>query len=250
MQKEIEKIFVDLIQQSLNLPDNYGKDAQGNVIPCVTIRGQNIKLFNTPHIQITVQTVSNQVFANRKEYFEETTKDETTGQEITTYYERLMLNDQRQMQIDVYSRNNEARERYWEIQAALTSTFAEQLQDKYQFKLGKISNSFNTSGLEGGSDINRFSIRFNCLTWNEKVAPVDYYSTFETTAYSNKSSFADYVITLVDTSYLSFPDYATIKSGEFKPKTGGFSTYINFNDNNGGFLTYGLIKSKQIIYNK
>ena len=197
MQKEIEKILCNLIQQSLNLPDNYGKDAQGNVIPCVTIRGQNIKLFNTPHIQITVQTVSNQVFANRKEYFEETTKDETTGEEITTYYERLKLNDQRQMQIDIYSRNNEARERYWEVQAALTSTLAEQLQDKYQFRLGKISNSFNTSGLEGGSDINR-----------------NYYSTFETTAQSDKSSFADYVITIADTSYLSFPDYHTIRSGK------------------------------------
>ena len=37
MQKEIEKIFVDLIQQSLNLPDNYGKDAQGNVYIVISL---------------------------------------------------------------------------------------------------------------------------------------------------------------------------------------------------------------------
>ncbi len=42
--------------------DNYGKDSDGNVIPCVTIRAQNIKLINTPNLQVTAQTVSYQVF--------------------------------------------------------------------------------------------------------------------------------------------------------------------------------------------
>lgn len=195
MNKPIEKIICTLIQENMNLPDNYGTDAQGNVIPCVTIRAQNIKLFNTPHIQITVQTVSNQVYANRKEYFEESVTDPETEVVTVTYYERLMMNEQRQMQIDVYSRNNEARERFWEVQAALTSTLAEQLQDEYQFRLGKISNSFNTSGLEGGSDINRFSIRFNCLVWDEKIIPVDYYEIFRTTAETEvENVFADFTI--------------------------------------------------------
>ena len=194
MQKEIEKIFCKLIQQSLNLPDNYGTDSQGNVIPCVTIRGQNIKLFNTPHIQITVQTLSNRVYANRKEYFEEVITDSETETETTKYYERLMLNEQRTMQIDVYSRNNEARDRFWEVQASLTSTLAEQYQDEYQFRIAKISNSFNTTGLEGGSDINRFTIRFNCLTWQEKINEVDYYNSFRTTAETERGKFADFTI--------------------------------------------------------
>lgn len=195
MQKEIEKIFVDLIQSELDLPNNYGTDAQGNIIPCVTIKAQNIKLFNTPHIQITVSTASNNVFSNRKEYFEETVTDPVTETETTTYYERLMLNEQRVMQIDVYSRNNEARERFWEIQAALTSNYAEQLTDKYQFRIGKISSSFNLSGLDGGSDINRFTIRFNCLSWQEKVKAVDYYNSFRTTAQTERGKFADFTIT-------------------------------------------------------
>ena len=193
MIKPIEKIFVDLIQKSLDLPDNYGTDREGNVIPCVCIKSQNIKLYNTPHIQITVSTVSSNTFANRKEYFEETITENNI--EKTTYYERLMVNEQRAMQIDVYSKNNEARERFWEVQAALTSTLAEQLQDKYQFRISKMSNSFNLSGLEGGSDINRFSIRFNCLTWQEKVTPVDYYNIFQTTAQNtNTNIFADFTI--------------------------------------------------------
>ena len=195
MNKQVEKIFVDLIQKELNLPDNYGEDAQGNIIPCVTIKAQNIKLFNTPHIQITVSTASSNVFSNRKTYYQETITDPDTQTETTTYYEKLMLNEQRVIQIDVYSRNNEARERFWEIQAALSSTYAEQLADQYQFRIGKISNSFNLSGLDGGSDINRFTIRFNCLTWQEKIKAVDYYNSFRTQVRdTNTDIFADFTI--------------------------------------------------------
>ena len=195
MEKPIEKIFVDLIQKSLNLPNNYGTDENGNVIPCVIIKAQNIKLFNTPHIQITVSTAQSNVFANRKEYFETKEKDPQTQEEITRYFERLMLNDQRVMQIDVYSRNNEARERFAEIQACLTSTLAEQYANLYQFRISKISNAFNLSGLDGGSDINRYTIRFNCLSWFEKVNEIDYYDTFPASAQANsEETFAEFTI--------------------------------------------------------
>ena len=190
MNKSIEKIFVDLIQQSLNLPDNYGLDNEGNQIPCVSIKSQNLKLYNTPHIQITVSTASSNVFSNRKEYFTSFVDNEEQ------FFERLMLNEQRVMQIDVFSRNNEARERFWEVQASLTSTLAEQMADKYQFRISKISNNFNLSGLDGGSDINRYTIRFNCLTWQEKINQIDYYQTFRTTV-QNKADdlLADFTIT-------------------------------------------------------
>lgn len=194
MNKEIEKIIVDLIKTYMSLPDNYGKDPQGNEIPCVVIRGQNVKLFNTPNLQITVSTVSSNTFANRREYFEETKT--VNNQQVTTYNERVCLNEQRLMQVDIYSRNNDARSRCWEVQAALNSTYSQQLQDKYQFRISKMSNNFNTSSFEGGSDINRFTIRFNCLTWQEKVTPIDYYNKFPTEAYrdTNINKFADFTI--------------------------------------------------------
>lgn len=195
MQKEIEKIFVDLIQKSLNLPNNYGQDSDGNIIPCVTIKAQNIKLFNTPHLQIAISTLNNNVYSNRKEYFEITNKDPNTNEDVTKYFERLMMNEQRTMQIDVYSRNNEARERYTEVQSCLTNTYAEQLMDLYQFRIGKISTSYNLSGLDGGSDINRYTIRFNCLSWFEKINEIDYYDTFRTTAQADATNvFADFTI--------------------------------------------------------
>ncbi len=189
MQIEVEKIFVDLIQESLNLPDNYGTDSQGNEIPCVMIKSQNIKLFNTPNIQITVSTLQNRIFSNRTEYREEIIEDETH------YFEDVYINENRTMQIDIYSRNNDARQRYPEVQACLGNTYAEQLQDKYQFRIGKISDAVNLSGLDGGSDINRFTIRFNCLTWNKYTKEVDYYQSFRTQARNtNENIFADFTI--------------------------------------------------------
>lgn len=189
MQIEVEKIFVDLIQKSLNLPNNYGADSQGNEIPCVMIKSQNIKLFNTPNIQITVSTLQNRIFSNRTEYREEIIEDEAH------YFEDVYINENRTMQIDIYSRNNDARQRYPEVQACLDNTYAEQLQDKYQFRIGKISDAVNLSGLDGGSDINRFTIRFNCLTWNKYTKEVDYYQTFRTQARNtNENIFADFTI--------------------------------------------------------
>lgn len=169
---EIEKIIVKLLQEYLELPSNYGYDAQGNEIPTVIIRGQNIKLFNTDKMQITVSTISSDVFANRKEF------KTVIVNNVEEYHEIVRMNDRRIMQIDVYSRNNEARQRLAEVQMSLTSTLAEQLQDKYQFKIGKISLANNLSGLDGGSDINRYTIRFSCLCWHENDKKIDYYDKF------------------------------------------------------------------------
>ena len=99
------------------------------------------------------------------------------------------------MQIDAYSKNNDARDRIPEIQAALNSTYAEQLEDKYQFRIGKISDAVNLSGLDGGSDINRYTIRFECLSWNKYTKEVDYYESFRTQARNNNPNiFADFTI--------------------------------------------------------
>lgn len=38
--------------------------------------------------------------------------------------------------------------------------------------------------------------------------------------------------------YLAYPNYSNIKNDDYNEYQGGFSTYSNFEDNNGGFLTY------------
>lgn len=189
MQIEIEKILVDIIQKQMNLPDNWGTTPKGDVIPCVSIYAQNIKLFNTDRIQITVKTVSTHDYSNRLTY-------QSTENSVN---EIQYLNQQRVMQVDVYSRNNEARQRFYEVIFALNSTYSQQMQDKYAFKLASISNGTNLSGLDGGSDINRFTITFNAIIYYEKITPVDYYNDFTTTIHNPKGQFGEFTITEKET---------------------------------------------------
>lgn len=177
MQEEIEKILVDIIQHEMNLPDNYGMTDRGDVIPCVTIYAQNIKLFNTDKLQITVKTLTAREYSNRIEYIPNDDGGLTEVQDI---------NQGRMMQIDVYSRNNEARQRFWEVSAALKSTYAAQMQDLYNFKIGTITNDINLSGLGGGSDVNRYTLTFEVLVHYQKSKAIDYYDKFQVDTYTEQ----------------------------------------------------------------
>lgn len=181
MQKSIEKILVDIITHEMNLPETYGTTERGDVIPCVVIYSQNIKLFNTDKLQITVRTVSSRTWSNRNEV------KTING----TFTEIQDTNQSRLMQIDCYSRNNDARDRYHEIAMALKSVYAQQQMDLYNFKIGTMTNENNISGVDGGSDINRFTISFNVLIHFQKRKSVDYYDTFEVTAETERGQFAD-----------------------------------------------------------
>ena len=181
MQKSIEKILVDIIKHELNIPDNYGKTTKGDIIPSVIIYGQNIKLFNTDKLQITVRTVSQQIYSNRSE-----------TKEIDGIFTEVQdINESRLMQIDAYSRNNDARDRFWEIQMALNSTYAQQQMDLYNFKLATISNAQNISGIDGGSDINRFAITFTAITHQHKETPINYFDNFADEYYNEQGKFAE-----------------------------------------------------------
>lgn len=186
MNKQIEKIFVDIIKTCMNLPDDYGTTSTGDVIPSVLIYAQNIKLFNTNKLQITVRTARMHVYSNRSEV------KELLDENNQAYFAEIQdLNVQRMMQIDCYSRNNDARSRFWEVAAALKSDYANQMMDLYNFKIGNITNSFNTSGLDGGSDINRFTTTFNVLSFEHKVTPINYYDKFRVTAETERGGFMD-----------------------------------------------------------
>ena len=182
MRKSIEKILVDIIKHELNLPDTYGKTSQGDAIPTVIIYSQNIKLFNTDKLQITVRSINIDTWSNRSQFV-------TNASGV--YQEIQDVNLQYMMQIDCYSRNNDARDRFWEVTAALRSIYAEQQMDLYNFKIGTITRANNISGIDGGSDINRYTITFNVLTHNQKITTIDYYDKFRVTGESEHGQFAD-----------------------------------------------------------
>ena len=86
------------------------------------------------------------------------------------------------IQIDIQSRNNDARTRRWEIIAALQSIYAKQKMEENSFKIFRIPRSFVNSGMsDGGSVLNRFSIVINCYTWYNKTKNItEYYDDFNT----------------------------------------------------------------------
>lgn len=187
MQKSIEKIICDIVQHELDLPDNYGETSNGDVIPCVIVYSQNIKLFNTNKLQITVRTVSQNIYSNRSEFIQNPMAEDNED----AFLEVQDINERRMMQIDVYSRNNDARERFWEVQMALNSIYAQQQMDLYNFKIGTISSSQNISGIDGASDINRFAITFNVITHQHKEKVIDYYDKFSDEYYKEQGKFAE-----------------------------------------------------------
>lgn len=182
MNKDIESIIVDIIQTELALPNDYGTTDRGDVIPCVTIYAQNIKLFNTEKLQITVKTLTARDYSNRIEYIPNDDGGLTEVQDI---------NQGRMMQIDVYSRNDEARQRFWEVSAALKSTYAAQMQDLYNFKIGTITNDINLSGLGGGSDVNRYTLTFEVLLHYQKTNKIDYYDKFQIDTYGDNGKISE-----------------------------------------------------------
>ncbi len=182
MNKDIESIIVDIIQTELDLPDNYGPTARGDIIPCVSVYAQNIKLFNTEKLQITVKTLTARDYSNRIEQIPNEEGGLTAIQDI---------NQGRMMQIDVYSRNDEARQRFWEVSAALKSNYAAQMQDLYNFKIGTITNDINLSGLGGGSDVNRYTLTFEVLVHYQKSKAIDYYDKFQVDTYTEQGKFSE-----------------------------------------------------------
>lgn len=180
MQLELENILVNLFTEYMQLPANYGIDKDGNEIPVIIIYGQNIKLHNTPKMQITVNVLNTQAYSNNSEF-------KNAGDDVNpSYVSNDTQLEQAIVQVDVYSANNEARKRYKEVQTCLTSLLAEQYQDKYQFKISQISDVTNTTGLDGAAYLNRYSIRFNCLTWFNNQVPINYYEKFPYTVQSEK----------------------------------------------------------------
>ena len=176
MNKPLEQIFVDIIKRYMNLPNDYGYTQSGNLIPCVTIANQNIKLFNTDKLQITVKTVSSEVYASRSDF-----KEVENG-----FIETVYLNEKKTMQVDIYSKNNDARERYFEVTASLRSYIAQEQEDYYGFKIGEIAKTINLSGLDGSADISRYTVTFSVLTHDKKETFVDYYDKFPYEIYTEK----------------------------------------------------------------
>lgn len=154
---QVENYVVDIIRNEMGLDQNH-----------IWIRAQNRKIPpNANELFVVVGAVDFNPISSKSYY------DSTTDKERQVVYGRAML------QVDIFSRSTEARTRRAEVLMALNSFYSQEIQNMYQFRIFEIPSSFlNTSELEGGSDINRFTIRFYSMCSEVKEKTTAYYDTF------------------------------------------------------------------------
>lgn len=97
------------------------------------------------------------------------------------------------VQIDIFSRGLAAAERGWEVLAALHSLRAQQTQEVNSFKIFRLPRGLtDTSSVEGGSQINRYTMIVMAHVWYRKEKPLsdnggNYYDDFNQRVDDNKS---------------------------------------------------------------
>lgn len=154
---QIENYIVDIIRSEMELDQQH-----------IWVEAQNRKIpTNADELFVTVGTVDFNPISS-KSYF----VGETTNERQVVYGRALM-------QVDIYSRSTEARTRRAEVLMALNSFYSQEIQNKYHFRIFEVPSAFiNTSHLEGGSNINRFTVRFYAMCSVVKEKKTDYYNTF------------------------------------------------------------------------
>lgn len=115
------------------------------------IKNQNRKIPNDDRLYVVAGIVDSHPFSN-------ITKFAPTG-DLMEEQQGVVI--QENVQVDVFSKSIMAAQRAWEVIAALNSLTAQQMQQKFQFKIFRQPRNFtDTSSIEGGSQINRYTLVF------------------------------------------------------------------------------------------
>lgn len=167
----VEQVIIDILRHEMGFAEN-----------SIWIRDQNRKIPNDTGFYCIVGMVDSKPYASQS-------RMETVGPDPDGKYQQVEVSrfqSRDNIQIDILSKDKVAVTRRWEIIAALKSIFAQQQQEKFQFKIASIPTSFvNSSNAEGGSQLNRYSIIVPCLVWYKKSKPLSpddgsFYDDFHT----------------------------------------------------------------------
>ncbi len=88
------------------------------------------------------------------------------------------MNVSEEIIISLLSKSTEARDRAYEVQMALNSTFSQQLQAKNRLFISRTGDVHDSSFLEATSRINRFDVKCEVLKSYDKIKSVEYYDKF------------------------------------------------------------------------
>jgi rRNA pseudouridine-1189 N-methylase Emg1 (Nep1/Mra1 family) len=137
----------------------------------IVIYNQKWNLPNNFDIFISLGILTEKVFSNK-------TSHEDRGE--NGLYEVQTLNLMELISVDIFSADNTARMRKEEVVMAMSSTFSEQTQEKYSFKIGLIPSGFsNVSSVETSKALNRYNITIPVLSWRKKEKQIDYFDKYD-----------------------------------------------------------------------
>lgn len=174
---QVEEYIVDIIRNEMQLDQQH-----------IWIQSQNKKIPpNTNDLFVVVGCIDFKPISAKSKF-----KEVYDSGEGSICLEEQVLYGRANIQVDIFSRSNEARIRRGELLMALNSFYSKGVQDKKQFKIFELPSSFiNLSGLAGGSDINRFAIRFYAMISETKTKSSDYYEIFNAEIHSESEQGVD-----------------------------------------------------------
>ena len=96
--------------------------------------------------------------------------------------EQLSQQMQETITVNVYSYDTSAILRYPEVIGAMASTYSQNQQEKYQFRIAQVPSSVNDASFaEGGGILYRFDMTFRILRSYGTINDIAYYDTHSTT---------------------------------------------------------------------
>jgi len=159
MSVEYIKVIADILKTELSLENDQ-----------VVLYNQKFNIPPDDRLYLDVAVVGSRPFGAKTQYVNDPVNDVLTEQQG--------VNVQEMYSVLMYSLTSEARTRNWEVTAALTSTYSQQQQEKYSFKIGYLPKMLDVSEQDGTSIVNRYSLTFAALVAYRKTKPVDYYDQF------------------------------------------------------------------------
>lgn len=161
--KIIEKYIVDILTKEMNLDTDH-----------IWIWSQNRKLpDNAQGLYCTVGVIHSRVVSAKSIMEESIVEGVASEEEVQEVYEFC------DVQIDLMSYDNQARDRRSEMIMALNSFYAREVMEKGQFRIFEIPHDLvNMSHLFGGSQINVWSVVITCDILSRKKKGTDYYDKF------------------------------------------------------------------------
>jgi len=165
--REYLKVVADILETEMLLkPTN--PSSTNPLDRRVFIYNQNFILPTYDDLFLIISEIPGKVIASKSEFDPVTNKD---VQEIIM---------QREVGIDIMSRNSEARQRKEEVLMALSSMYSQQQQEKNGFRVFSYSMSFvDVSENEGAGRLNRYRAAVLLHVRYTKQKDIDYFSWFD-----------------------------------------------------------------------